>query len=758
MLDYLFRFFFKYPLLLFRQGDLSWGMSRPVLLVVAVCLAIAVAALLTYRGLSTVESTRDRAVLVGLRLAALAVLLFCLVRPTLILKAAVPQQNFLGVLIDDSRSMAIADRDGQARSTFIQNELNGPNAKLLAALSERFVVRFFSFASSSNRVASAAELKYGGTATRVGQALDRARDELAGLPLAGLVMVTDGADTSDAAIDESLASLKARSIPVFTVGVGQERFAKDIQVTRVETPRSVLKGTALVVDVVLSQTGYGGQTVPLSVEDDGRIVSTQEVKLPADGESATAKVRFTANEAGARVFTFKIPTQSGEQVTQNNARDSLIQVNDRAEKVLYYEGEPRSELKFLRRAVEDDKNLQVVSLDRTAENKFYRQGVSNADELIGGFPKTREELFQYRAIILGSVEAAAFTPEQLRMLADFVSKRGGSLLMLGGRRAFAEGGWGGTPVGEVLPVVMPAANSKYFTEVSVRPTRAGALTPITQIAATDDASATRWNEMPDLSAVNLIREVKPGATVLLTGTDKSRQDHVVLAYQRYGRGKAFAMPVQDSWVWRMDAKIPVTDTTHAMFWRRLIRWLVDGVPGQVNVSTTADRVEPGETVKVSAEVLDAAYVEVNDSRVVAHVTSPSGKVSDVPVDWTVTRDGEYKTTFVPDETGVYDVRVAAERDQKELGAAAIQVRVSAGDAEYFDAAMRAPLLKRIAEDTGGRFFTPANAASLPEAISYSGRGVTVVEERDLWDMPALFIALVGLVGAEWGFRRVRGLA
>ena len=161
-------------------------------------------------------------------------------------------------------------------------------------------------------------------------------------------MVSDGADTSDAAIDETLASLKARSIPVFTVGVGQERFAHDVQVTRVETPRSVLKGTALVVDVVLSQTGYGGQTVPLSVEDDGRIVSTQEVTLPPDGESATVKVRFTASEAGARIFKFKVPTQAGEQVTQNNARDALIQVNDRAEKVLYYEGEPRFEYKFLR--------------------------------------------------------------------------------------------------------------------------------------------------------------------------------------------------------------------------------------------------------------------------------------------------------------------------------------------------------------------------------------------------------------------------
>src|SRR5207342_2891723 len=135
--------------------------------------------------------------------------------------------------------------------------------------------------------------------------------------------------------------------------------------------------------------------------------------------------------------------------------------------------------------------------------------------------------------------------------------------------------------------------------------------------------------------------------VLLSGTDKGRQDHVVLAYQRYGRGKTFAMPVQDTFIWRMDAKIPVTDTTHAMFWRRLVRWLVDGVPDQVNVTTTADRVEPGEPVKLSAEVLYSAYAEVNDSRVVARITSPSGKTTETPVEWTVTKDGEYRTTFTP---------------------------------------------------------------------------------------------------------------
>jgi uncharacterized membrane protein len=759
--EQLFRFLFKYPKVVFEQGDLTWAVSRPLLLAVALAIAISIAALLTYQRVGTISRRRDRAVLIGLRLGVLALLIFCLVRPTLILKAAVPQQNFLGILVDDSRSMAIADRDGAPRSAFVQQQLARPESALATALSQKFVLRFFRFSTSADRTDTPAALTYDGTATHLGQALDRARDELAGLPLAGLVMVTDGADTSDAAIDESLAGLKARSIPVFTVGVGRDRFAKDIQITRVETPRSALKGTSLVVDVNISQTGYSGQTVPLNVEDDGRIVSTQEVTLPDNGESAMVKVRFTASEAGARLFRFSVPVQPDEQVTQNNARDSLIEVSDRHEKVLYVEGEPRFEMKFMHAAVKDDENLDIAILQRTAENKYYREGLTSQDELATGFPKTREELFAYRSIILGSIEAAAFTPEQLRMLADFVSKRGGGLLMLGGRRSFAEGGWGGTPLAEALPVVLDTRGGRpateYFSWVAARPTRAGAVYPVTQVAE-GGKSTTKWEDLPPVSAVNPIRAVKPGATVLLSGTDNRKQEQVVLASQRYGRGKALAMPIQDSFLWYMNPKLPVNDKTHSIFWRRLVRWLVDGVPGQVNVTTTQDRVEPGEAIKLAAEVLDTAYVEVNDSHVVAKVKAPSGKATEVPLEWIVEHDGDYRGSFVPDEPGLYEVQVTATRNGKDLGSSMTHVRVSAGDNEYFDAAMRAPLLKRIAEETGGRFFTEANAASLPEAISYSGRGVTVVETRELWDMPAVLLLLIGLAGAEWAFRRTRGLA
>jgi uncharacterized membrane protein len=756
MLESLFRFLFKYPPLFFQQGDFVFGASRPMLAAIAAAAVVGGYALLSYRSVAK-RRGRDRAILIALRLAILGVIGFCLLRPALILKAAVPQQNFLGVLVDDSRSLQIADRDGRPRSAFVTDNL-GPDRPLLTALSRKFVLRFFRFSSTADRLQSIGDLKYDGTTTRLGGALDRARDELAGLPLAGLVMVSDGADTSDATLDESIASLKARSIPVFTVGVGQERFDKDVQVTRVETPRSALKGTSLVVNVVLTQTGYAGATVPINVEDEGRIVGTEQVTLPPDGESATVRVHITAPEAGARTFRFSVPVQANEQVTQNNARDALIEVQDRREKILYYEGEPRYEAKFILRAVEDDKNLQIVLLQRTAENKYYRLGLSREDELVDGFPKTREDLFAYRAIILGSVEAASFTPEQLRMIADFVGKRGGGLLMLGGRRSFAEGGWAGTPVGEVLPVALDAEGKKgYFSELLVRPTPAGATSPVTQIAGDEAASQKRWSDFPPVTTVNPVRSVKPGATLLLSALDSRKQDQVVLASQRYGRGKALALPIQDSFLWRMNARIPVTDTTYATFWRRLVRWLVDDVPDKVMLTMTQDRVDPGQPMKLTAEVLDAQYSGVNDAHVVATVTSPSGKTTEVPLEWTVEHDGEYRSSMVPDEEGLYTIKLAASRNSKDLGSDTAFVRASAADSEYFDAAMRAPLLKRIAEDTGGRFCTAASVATLPDAISYSGRGVTVVEERDLWDMPAVLLLLIALTGGEWAYRRRQGL-
>ncbi len=758
---------------MFQQGTFVLGVSRLMWIIVILVGAASAYALFTYRGLITSRG-RDRTILIALRVVLLLTLLFALLRPMLVLKVAVPQQNFVGVLIDDSRSMQIPDEQGKPRSAFVSQNFDTPESPILAELSKKFVVRTFKFSTIADRIATSHNLAYDGTGTRLGDALTHARDELAGLPLSGLVLVTDGADTSEAPLDEAIAALRTESIPVFPIGVGADKLEHDVQVSRVEAPRSVLKGSALVVDVVVSQSGYPGVKVPLIVESDGHIISQQDITLPSNADSETVHVHFNAADKGAHVFKFRIPVQTGEQVAQNNSRESLIEVLDRREKILYLEGEPRFEAKFIRQGVEDDKNIQVALLQRTAigtggastnalaaADKFLRLGIDTPDELAHGFPTTPEELFAYKGIILGSVEASAFTNDQLRMLSDFVSRRGGGLLALGGRRSFAEGGWGGTPVGDTLPVVLPISTSQhassYFSTLAVQPTREGVSHPVTQIAGTEGDSQTRWHKMPAVSAVNALHTIKPGATTLLSGTDEKGNDQIVLTSQKFGRGKPLAFPIQDSFLWRMDASMPVTDTTHHQFWQRLLRWMVDGVPSPIEVATAPDHVEASEPVTVSAWVTDPKYIDVNDGHVVAHVTSPSGKTSDVPMDWTVKRDGEYKATFTPEEDGLYEVKVGASRENQDLGSSTVHLRAAPSDREYFDAAMRAPLLKRLADSTGGRFYTTGDTATLTDAISYSGRGVTVVEERDLWDMPIVLLLLFGCTGAEWAYRRTKGL-
>ena len=762
MFDSIFQTLFSYRPIVFQQGEFRFDISTGSLVAAVLAGAVMVAAAITYRGVRGKGRMRDRVVLTVLRMAAMALVVFCLFRPTLIVRAAVPQQNVVAVLLDDSRSMQIPDWGGQPRGAFVKQSFSAAESPILKALSDRFLVRVFRFSSTAGRLESPDDLTFNGSQTRLGRALDGAREELAGLPVSGIVLVSDGADTSDTSLADALLGMKAEKLPVYTVGVGSPQLPRDIQIDRVSTPRSVLKDASLLVDVVVTQTGYAGRTVTVDVEDEGRIVGSEQVRLPADGSPATARVRAAASEAGPRLFKFRVAPLPDEVVTQNNVRETLIQVRDTRERILYFEGEPRFEMKFIRRAIADDKNLSVVSLQRTADNKFMRLGVEGAEELEGGFPKTREELFSYKGLILGSIEAAAFTGDQLQMIADFVDRRGGGLLMLGGARSFGEGGYGGTPVADALPLSIDsgtrASEPADLARLQILPTRAGQTHASTQIAASEAASAARWRDLPQATTVNAPLAPKPAATVLLTGTDERGRSQPVLTWHQYGRGKAVALTLQDTWQWQMHASIPLEDQTHENYWRQMLRWLVDGVPGVVEARTTQERVEPGEAVIVEATVMDKTYVELNDASVTGRVTLPGGGTTDVPLEWTGERDGLYRGTFVSTQAGTYEVAVDSSRGSTIVGSGVGFMRAGPSDAEFFDPTMHEGPLRRIAEDTGGRFYTPETTAGLAEDVRYAGRGVTSVEERELWNMPIILIALMGIICAEWGYRRAVGLS
>jgi uncharacterized membrane protein len=807
-----FEFLFKYRPLVFERGDLSIAVPWWVVALAVAGIVLAVPLLLQYRATANSERRLDHWILSGLRTLALLVLLFCLLRPVLLISTVVPRRNYVAVVLDHSRSMRVADEDEVARGTRVlelfgadtdegtsdqaartpaMDSTGGPQGedgattddpataadpdlslapadagetgRIRRALEERFRVRFYRFSSEAERVDDADALRFTGERTGLSSALARVQQEMAGLPFSGVVLVTDGADNADRPLAETLLALQAASVPVYTVGLGRERIAPDVEVRRVETPRRVLRGTTLVADVILSHAGLSGRTARLDVEDGGRILGTRELELGVDGESPI-QIQFTMEESGPRQLRFRVRPIEGEAVADNNSKVMLVEVWDDRQKVLYFEGSPRPEVAFLRRAVAGDANLQVVTLVRTAEEKFWRGDVDDAEELAGGFPSTREELFTYSGFVLGDVEASFFTHDQLQMIADFVGQRGGGLLVLGGHRALAEGGYADTPLADALPVVLDPGIESELVEVQPQLTPAGRRHPAMRIAGDESTSADRWITLPGLTSVNRVERVKPGAVTLLNGVSAGGDLRIMLAHQRYGRGTTIAFPVQDSWLWQMHADMPLDDETHETLWRQLLRWLVHDVPGRVRLELPDGSTPPAEPVTIRAEVEDERFLRVNGASVAARVTGPDGVPREVPLEWTVEGDGEYEGRFIPDEEGLYEIEAVATLPGPpgDPGITPLagtgHFRAGAPELEPFSAGRRTELLERIADETGGRFYTLDEIDALPEEIRFTESGDTVLEEQPLWDMPILFLFLGILLSAEWGFRRWRGLA
>ncbi|NKB88411.1 MAG: hypothetical protein GKS06_09335 [Acidobacteria bacterium] len=762
----LFEFFFKYKPFVFERGDFVFAATPASFAAAALLVAVAVPIVRQYRQVQGNSTPRHRLALMIVRAAVVALGCVVLLRPSLVVATAVPQQNFVGVLVDDSRSMQIADGGVTTRAEQVSNWLNPENAELIGQLEERFRLRLFSFSDVARRLDDAAELRFSGLRTDVAGALEAGRQELGGLPLSGLVLLSDGADNDSESLTETLNALRQADVPVFAVGVGEETFARDIEVSRVEAPRDVMQNAAVGADVVIRQRGFEGETVQLYVEDGGRIVSTMDVELPRSGDSTVVRARFVADEAGPRIVTFRIDVAEGEVVCQNNALETLVTVRDEQARILYFEGEPRHEVGFIRRALHDDRNIALATLVRSAPNKFQSlivdpdERFGGEHELFGGFPKTREELYRYSAVVLGSVEADYFTRDQLQMIDDFVSQRGGGLLALGGRRSFAEGGYAGTPVAETLPVVLdPPAAEAWHSELQVAPTLFGRTHPVTQFGETSAASAERWETMPPLLAVNRVTRAKPGAAILLEGTSETLTDpQVMLAYQRYGAGKSIALTAADTWQWQMHYDMPLDDMTHENFWRQMLRWLVADVAGQVRAQLDRDRFAAGETVTVQVDVFDDTYLAVNDADVAATVAGPDGREEILDLAWTVDVDGRYEASFTAAAEGFYQVDVTAVGRDADLGSDVVTGQAAELTQEFFGAEMNRELLARVAEESGGRFYTAANVDELPGDITFTEGGTTVTEVLDLWDMPLFFFLFVGLVGSEWTVRKLRRLA
>ena len=297
------------------------------------------------------------------------------------------------------------------------------------------------------------------------------------------------------------------------------------------------------------------------------------------------------------------------------------------------------------------------------------------------------------------------------------------------------------------------------TAMKVRPTRAGEALAALQLRGSGAASRARWDSLPPLTTVNRAGSLRAGATVLLAGQiEGGRADVPVLAWQRYGRGMSAVFTVQDSWLWKMDASIAVEDMTHQTFWRQMVRWLVDDAPAPFEISASPARVAPGEPVTLRARLADPFFADINDANVVAVVSTPTGNRITVPLEWSLREDGSYAGRFTATDSGRYEIAATARRGADSSYAAATTLLVDDRGADVAQAEQRPAVLRRIADETGGRYYPIDDVARLADDAMFTESGVTVRESKDLWDMPIVFLLLALLLGGEWAYRRWQGLA
>ena len=764
----MFEFFLKYPRSVYARGQFALLGAWPKWMLVVLILAAAagLAWLIRSRMAQAVPLIRGwRAWVIWVLQAMLvAVLLVLLWQPAITVAELKPQQNIIAVLVDDSRSMAISEGGVTRQAQAVKALENG----ILASLNRSFQTRLYRVDAVAARIDRLTDLEPHAPSTRIGDSLRQLSEETSDLPIGAIVLLSDGADNAGGIDPEAISALRARHIPVHTVGFGLERAEHDVELDDAVVAPRALADSRLAARITLHQRGYAGAGVSLTVRDvstnQAKVLASRTIRLGSDGNLQTETLLFNIGSAGARTLQIAAAPLPGEQNLANNILTRVVNVGSSPRRILYVEGEPRWEYKFIRQAEEDDRMVQIVSMDRTSQNKIYRQGIADPKELADGFPSRPEELFVYQGLIIGSVEAGYFTPGQQELIREFVDRRGGGLLLLGGQFALADGGWKASSLTDLLPTTLPTEAGTFhreadpkngITHTTAELAAAGVDSIITRLVDDPAANAARWKTLPYLMDYQDPGTPKPGAAVLANMITPEGRTLPLLTTESFGRGRTAIMATGGSWRWQMSS--PLGDTAHDLFWQQLLRWLVSDTPGHVAASVPAQMLLDNGTVMLSAEVRDPQYNPAPDARVEAHILGPSGVSALVEMTPVPDNPGRFEGTWSAPRAGAYLTEVTAERAGQELGRDVLSFQRMDGVAESFHTEQNRDLLERLATQTGGQYWKPSDLGRLANRIPFSEAGVTMRETKDLWDLPLVLLVLLLLRFSEWWLRRKWGI-
>jgi hypothetical protein len=756
----------------------------------ALCLLALIILILTYRNSPLPPKLRRYSI--ALKLAGFLLLALCLLQPEWIAERADPGANMVAVLVDNSRSLHISDNHKNLDTALTKAEID--KSSWLADLAEDFTIRRYAFDSKLQRRDTFTELNFNGTQSSIHHSLESIAQRYKGRPLAGIILITDGNATDTLTNDQSLTGLA----PIYPVIASDKTPAKDLAITNVLLSQTVFEDAPVTISADIAALGYANQKTTLRLSDlEGKELQSQTF-TPRD-DSATHSFRFLHRPLQPGVSFYKLTlssenAQPDEEATlANNERFATINRGRGPYRVLYVSGRPNWEYKFLRRALAEDEEIEMPALIRVAKrepkfewrgregessNPLFR-GFQNADgeelrydepvlvrlniadekELREGFPRDEETCFKYHAIIVDDLEAAFFTVDQMDLIEQFVSRRGGGFLMLGGQESFHHGKYLDTPIASLLPIHMekPAPDAPAgFLKFDL--TREGWLEPWARLRENRSDEELRIAAMSDLQTVNLTHGLKPGASLianLLDTTSGARWPG--LAVQRFGDGRSAAFMSGDVWRWGFKDEKQRPDMEKA--WRQIVRWLVSDVPNRVTLKFQNDTESEGtNTAKIEVRVLDEKFQPLNDANVSVKITDPEKNIITLAPRLSETQPGVFTATFSASAAQGWFLAEATVTEADDTLIATTEEGWTPNADEFKSLTPNKALLEDLATKTGGQVYALDELSDLVKKLPETEVPVTRTVTTSLWHTPWVFLLALACFIGEWALRRQRGLA
>ncbi len=663
-----------------RRCRWRWRIAACALVIIAVGVLIA-----SYRG-----STR-RWWLTITRVAMAVCVLGVLLEPAVQLRAVRKIKNRLAMVVDRSASMALPTTTGGSRYDQLTAFLS-KQASELKQLGDAHVLEWFDLQGPVSDAVIASPPK--GDHTDLLHGLEEARGRSNGRPLAGIVLLSDGADNAGLESDGKLTKsteerIKALGVPVNTINVAAGGAFTDLAVVDVITDEFAFVHNTISIEVQVEATGISTTTLPETLRREGDILATQEVVLQGNKPS-TITFKTKPDKIGEFVYSVSVPVIAGEAVATNNERSFVLQVIRDKIRVLQVVGRPSWDERFLRQHLKENPNVDLISffILRTPTD----QSMADESEMsLIPFPVERlftSELASFDVVIFQNFDYRPYNMERYLPNIAAAVRNGLGFVMIGGEQSFGDGGYPRTPIEGILPFRIDAAGMQHErTQPTL--TEAGRRHPVTDLGRGGASNERIWGALPAWGETNHHGGLVPQATTLVNAIDAHNNATPAIAVMEVGEGRSMGIATDALWRWRLTSLRDggASQRAYHRFWSNALRWLVrDPEHSRVQVLPEKRRFDVGDDVDVSFTVRESDYQPVPYGDLDITLERENG--ASVGQHIVTNESGAGRTTFKNLQSGAYRIKARATLQGKDVGSGQAVFVVESRSAEVTRAAPR----------------------------------------------------------------------